>query len=333
MDWDKGLTIAYRMMIVDPVTWRDTEEVKMIKGSASSTNENLRQSADITVSDFERKCEKYIRVWLEAEQSGSASRVALFTGLANAPEASIGTSTKEVTLSCHSVLKPADIPLERGWYAPAGMLGGDVIKSMLSVTPAPVIVQPGSPALKDYIIAEDDENHLTMTDKVLKAIGWRMWITGYGEIMVGPPADEPSATFGEDYDVIKQPVEPNDTWFGIPNVFKAVSGDMAAVARDDSPDSAVSTVNRGREVWSTETDCLLNDGESLEQYSQRRLKEEQQDSGSMKYDRRFHPDVFPSGLVRIHYPEYGLNGLFYVESQDMEFNTEASVSEEVSIWV
>ena len=61
IDWSKGLTVVYRLMLMDPVTWRDTEEIGMIKGGASRTNEGLRQSADITVSDFERQVERYVR--------------------------------------------------------------------------------------------------------------------------------------------------------------------------------------------------------------------------------------------------------------------------------
>ena len=333
IDWSKGLTVVYRLMLMDPVTWRDTEEIGMIKGGASRTNEGLRQSADITVSDFERQVERYVRVWLETEQGGASSRDALFTGIANAPGESIGTSRKEIELDCHSVLKPAEIPLERGWYAPAGMPGADVIKQLLEITGAPLEIEGESPALEDYIIAEDDEDHITMTDKILKVMGWRLRITGLGKIIVGPPAQEPVVMFGEEYDVIKPPVEPRDNWSEIPNVFKAISGDMVAIARDDSEDSVFSTVNKGREVWMTESDCVLNTGESLEQYAWRRLKEEQKKAGTMEYDRRFHPDVMPSDLVRINYPGHNLAGLFYVNSQDIEFDTELSTSEEVSVWV
>ena len=69
-----------------------------------------------------------------------------------------------------------------------------------------------------------------------------------------------------------------------------------------------------------------------EQYALRRLKEEQKRAGSLDYDRRFDPDAVPSDLIRIHYPDYGLTGTFYIESQDMDFDTKASVSEEVSVW-
>lgn len=333
MNWDKGFIATYHMNLVNPVTWRDQGAVKMLSGSTSRTNEGLRQMADITVSDFERKCEKYVRVWLEAEQGGDAARVDLFTGIANAPSESIGTCRTEVDLECYSVLKPVEgIPLERGWYAPAGMPGGELIKNLLSVTPAPVLIHEGSPVLTDYIIAEDNENRLTMTDKILQAIGWRLRINGSGLIEVGPMPQRISATFGEERDMIEAPIKPSDTWFQTPNAFRAISGDSAAVAMDSSAESALSIVNRGREVWEVESDCSLNDGESLEQYALRRLREEQKRAGSLDYERGFDPDAVPSDLIRIHYPEYGLTGTFYIESQDMDFDTKASVSEEVSVW-
>lgn len=333
MDWSKGYIAEYYISIVDPASWRDGERIEVKSGSTSRTDEGLRQSADISVGSFDKSTEHWIRVWLNVEQDGASEHVPLFTGLASVPSESIGTSTKNVPLECYSVLKPAeDIRLERGWYAPAGMSGEEIIKNLLSVTPAPVEVEKGSPLLMDYIIAEDNENRLTMTDKILKAIGWRLRIAGDGRIIVGPPPTEPVCVFGDEYDVIQGPVEVGDDWYKCPNVFRAISGDMAAVARDDSEDSPLSTVNRGREVWGEESSCDLNDGESLEEYAARRLKEEQRVIKDLAYKRAFRPDVLPSDVIRLHYPGYGITGQFLVSSHDIEFNKETTVSEEVCVW-
>ena len=333
MDWSKGYIAEYYISIVDPASWRDGERIEIKSGSASRTDEGLRQSADISVSSFDRNREHWIRAWMNVEQNGSSSHVALFTGIASAPGKSIGTSSNDIPLECYSVLKPAeDTLLERGWYAPAGMSGGDLIRNLLAVTPAPVEVEEGSPLLVDYIVAEDNENHLSMTDKVLKAIGWRLRITGDGRILVGPQPTKPVCVFGEEFDVVQGPVEMNDDWYRCPNVFRAVSGDIAAIARDDSEDSSLSTVNRGREVWMEETDCDLNDDESLEEYAARRLKEEQQAVRSFSYKRGFNPEVLPTDMIRLHYPEYGITGLFCIKTNDIEFNDTTSVSEEVNVW-
>lgn len=333
MDWSKGYIAEYYISIVDPASWRDSERIEIKSGSASRTDEGLRQSADISVSSFDRKKEQWIRAWMNVEQNGSSEHVPLFTGIASVPGESIGTSSRNIPLECYSVLKPAeDVLLERGWYAPAGMSGEDLIRNLLAVTPAPVEVEEGSPLLVDYIVAEDNENHLSMTDKILKAIGWRLRITGDGRILVGPQPTKPVCVFGEEFDVVQGPVEMNDDWYRCPNVFRAVSGDIAAIARDDSEDSSLSTVNRGREVWMEETDCDLNDDESLEEYAARRLKEEQQTVRSFSYKRGFDPEVLPTDMIRLHYPEYGITGLFCIKTNDIEFNDTTSVSEEVNVW-
>jgi hypothetical protein len=334
MDYSKGYIAEYYIALVDPSSWRDRERIEIKKGSVAETSEGLRQSADMAVSSFDRTKEHIVRAYLNAEQLGASDRVPLFTGFASAPKESVGTCVNDIPLECYSVLKPAeDVLLEHGWYAPAGMNCGEIIKQLLTVTPAPVDIEPGAPALTDYIVAEENENHRTMTDKVLKAMGWRLRITGEGRIKVGPMPKEPVAVFGDEYDIIKAPIDINDDWFDCPNVFRAVSGDMVATARDDSKDSALSTVNRGREVWMEETDCKLNENESLEEYAYRRLREEQKRVKSMAYKRGFVPGVMPTDLIRIHYPEYGITGLFQVGSFNIEMSPETNVSEEVNAWI
>lgn len=333
MDWSKGYIAEYYISIVDPASWRDSERIEIKSGSASRTDEGLRQSADIAVSSFDREREHWIRAWMNVEQNGSSEHVPIFTGIASVPGKTIGTSTNNVPLECYSVLKPAeDVFLEKGWYAPAGMSGGDLIRSLLAVTPAPVEVEEGSPLLVDYIVAEDKENHLTMVDKILKVIGWRLRITGEGHILVGPQPTKPVCVFGDEFDVVRGPVEMNDDWYKCPNVFRAVSGDMAAVARDDSEDSPLSIENRGREVWMEESDCDLNDNESLEEYAARRLKEEQQTILALSYSRGYVPEVLPTDMIRLHYPEYGITGTFCIKTNDIEFNDTTTVSEEVDTW-
>lgn len=334
MDWSKGYIAEYYIALVDPSSWRDRERIEIKKGSVAETDEGLRQSADMAVSSFDKTEERYVRAYLNAEQNGSSEHIPLFTGLASVPKESVGTCVNDIPLECYSVLKPAeDVLLEHGWYAPAGMSGGDIIRQLLAATPAPVDVEPGAPALTDYIVAEDNENRLTMIDKILKAMGWRLWITGEGRIKVGAMPTKPVAVFGDEYDIIKAPIDIDDDWFDCPNVFRAVSGDMVATARDDSRDSALSTVNRRREVWMEETDCDLNENESLEEYARRRLREEQRRVRSMAYKRGFVPGIAPSDLIRIHYPEYGITGLFQVGSYNIDMSPETNVSEEVNAWI
>lgn len=320
------------MAIVDSRTWNDTESLGITGGSISRTGSGLRQSADIDCPKYETGAERWIRIWMDTRQNGNAEHTAMFTGLACSPSIHLDGNMKETPLECYSVLKPADdIMLQRGWYAPAEMNGALMVKNMLKeAIPAPVTIEGESPSLQQAIIAEDGETVLTMTDKILAAIGWRMIINGLGIVTLCEQAKTAYVEFGREFDVIETEVEIEQDWFGCPNVFRAVSDGMTAIARDDSENSDLSTVVRGREVWMEETNCDMNDSESIEEYAMRRLAEEQKKSTKISYSRRFHPDVNIGDLVRLDYPAQGLQGIYRVNEQTIEIEYGARTSEEVS---
>lgn len=331
MDWSKGFSASYYMAIIDKRTWNDASRREITGGSISRSGSGLRQSADIDCPGYEPGTEQWIRVWLDVRQNGAAEHVAVFTGLACSPSIKRDGNIKEIPLECYSVLKPADdVMLQRGWYIAAGMNGAQMAASMLQeVIPAPVIVEGSSPALQQAIIAEDGETVLSMVDKILDAIGWQLRIDGMGTVTLRDISDEPVATFGTDYDIVETEIQIEQDWFDCPNVFRAVSDDMTAIARDDSESSPLSTVTRGREIWMEETNCDMNDGESIEEYSIRRLKEEQQKSTRVTYNRRFHPDVMTGDMIRLNYPAQELQGNYRVSDQTIQLEHGARTEEEV----
>ena len=330
MDWSKGYSASYYLSIIDPATWRDIERIEITGGSISRTASGLRQSADITCTLFDTTKEKWVRVWLVASQKDGVAHEALFTGLTSVPEQNYDGNRIEYPLACYSVLKPAeDVILPRGWFAPQGWLASDVIKNLLSVTPAPVETADVSPALADNIIAESGESNLSMVNKILNAVNWRMKIDGDGTIRIGPWASEVSQTFGIHNDVIQLKVALKADWFSCPNCFRAMSGDQNAVARDDDPDSMLSTVSRGREIWKEESDVRLGSDEGLDQYAKRRLAELQSFTHVVNYDRRFDPAVNVTDVVQLQYPGQGLTDKYIVSSQSITLGHGATVSEEV----
>lgn len=331
MDWRKGFSARYYLTTLDEITWRDVSKVEIIGGSVDRQLTGLRESASIDCINFGVGTEQWVRIWLDARQAGDTQHVPLFTGLATSPEKSIDGNLVSNTLECYSVLKPAeDILLDRGWYAPAGISGSHIIKQLLKVTPAPVVEEEFAPVLSQSIIAEEGESHLSMVDKILKAINWRLRITGNGIISIESKPSSPTINMNcLDNDIIEPQVSSNRDWYSCPNVFRAVQNDLMGVARDDSLDSVLSTVNRGREVWMEETNCSINAGETIAEYALRRLKEEQSVDMTIKYDRRFVPDVVPSDIVRLHYPEQLIDGLFEVVVQNISLGYGSKVSEEV----
>lgn len=332
MDWSKGFSALYHMTIVDPVTWRDIEILDITGGSVDRSDSGLMHSADLDCVNFPYTNETYIRVYLDARQEGSSEHVALFTGLATTPDDDFEGTIKRNTLQCYSVLKAAeDVLLPRGWYAPAGIDAAVLLDRLLSVLPAPVTIEDGTPRLQSSIVADDEDSHLSMAEKILAAINWRMRITGYGEIAILPQPDEITATFDPlENDCIETEITVSHDWYSCPNVFRAIDEDLTAVARDDSEDSPFSTINRGREIWMQDTSCDLADNESIGQYALRRLREEQSRAISGEYTRRFSPDIMPGDLIFLKYPKQGLNGTYRVTSQSIELTHGARTSEEVS---
>ena len=329
MDWSKGFSGAYYASEVDKRTWKDIDRFEITGGSIEFTDEGLRSSADIDCVRYDKGREIWVRIWMDARQEGDASHVALFTGLACAPDRDVNGNYETNKVKCYSVLQPCEsVLLERGWYAPAGVSAETVMKDLLTTTPAPVEVIGTTPNLDDNIVAEEGENHLSMVEKILTAIGWRMQISGEGHIIISENADSESMIMSKDYDIIQTSFTESYDWYSAPNVFRAVT-DTRTVTKKDESDGPLSIESRGREIWMEETDCNLSDGESLEGYAERRLKEEQAVAREVSYTRRYVPDVMPSDIVRICYPKQGVDGKFYISSQGISLGQGAPVSEEV----
>lgn len=332
MDWAKGYSSEYYMTVVDPATWRDVSRIEITGGSIKRDTEGLMQSASVDCINYPSGTERWVRVWLDTKQAGQNGHEPLFTGLATSPEQNWDGYRQANAVECYSVLKPAaDVYLMLGWYAPAGMSGAGVIRNLLSVTPAPVTIEGESPVLSAHIIAESKETHLSMVQKILTAIGWRMRITGDGRISVGPSSDIPMETFDPaGNDMIETRIDIKRDWYQCPNVFMAIQDDITAIAKDETSDSILSVANRGREVWIQETGCDTSDNESLEQYALRRLKEEQQVKQTASYSRRYVPDVYPGDVVLMRYTEQGLAGIYHVSSQSIRLSHEAKTDEEIT---
>lgn len=332
MNWNKGFSAQYYATFVDPITWRDTERFEITGGTVKRSDSGLHCSADVDCIRYSQQSERWVRIWMDTRQKGSDAHVAIFTGLATAPERAINGNMEENQLACYSVLKSAqDVLLPLGYYAPAGINGGQLVKQLLSAsTPAPVDIIGYLPALSQYIVAEDNENHLSMAEKILAATNGRLRVKGDGGIEVCWMATDISGRFDPlNNDSIEPKLKAVNDWYKCPNVFRAVMDDTSAVARDDNPNSPLSTVNRGREVWMEEKDCDLAENETLAEYAERRLREEQRHYLEVDYDRRFNPDILPSDLVNLNYPAQKINGNFYITSQSISLSYGARTSEEV----
>lgn len=330
MNYGAGFKATFYAVVIDPLSWTEQSRLELKSGSVKREKDGLRQTGDFDVTDFDQTEEAWIRVYMDARQDDNVSHNALFTGIVSAPEKKIEGAAVTRPLECYSVLKPCeDIVLERGWYAGAGENGAAVLRKLLNVTPAPIEVEADAPALSDYIVAEDGETALSMTDKVLDAMSWRLIIAGDGTIHIGAKPTEPAAVFSATgADVIETSLSIKRDWFSCPNVFRATSGNLIAVARDDDPESRLSTVARGREIMMAEDNVTLSSDEGIAEYAARRLKEEQQVAESAEYSRRYVPDLNIGDIVKLAYSE--LQGEYEVDEQSIELTYNGRTSETIT---
>lgn len=344
VDFDRGFSASYYANFVDPASWLDmiddseNRRLNITGGAIKRVTTDLRESADVNCTHYTDKRERLIRVWLDTIQGSDLGHTALFTGYSTSPGRDFDGTYEANTLQCYSVLKPAqDMLLPRGYYAPVDVDGTILVRNLLKCTGAPIEIVSESSELDDkrrrlrqVIIAESGETHLTMADRVLDAMNWRLLIDGYGRITICPYSDTPVASYDSiSRDILLPTIKVEYDWYDVPNVVRAIFNNESSEARDENPDSPFSIVSRGREVWYEESNVVLNDNESLNDYAIRRLKELQRVSTSISYDRRYDPNVRPSDAIDLNFPRQDISGKYLVTSQTIDLGYGATTSEEV----
>lgn len=331
MDWTQGYSARYYLSILDRETLRDIDRIEITGGSIKRSLTDLRESADLKCNRYQSDKEEYIRVWLDTNQNGESSHTPLFTGLATSPSNKYSGQILNNSVQCYSLLKIAqDVLLPRGWYAPTEANGGKLVKDLLSIIGVPIKMGGNSPSLSQAIIAEGAENHLSMADKILDAMNWRLRLDGYGFIYLEPVSIDAKTSFDSNLnDIIETEISITYDWYNAPNVVRATLDNDYAIARDDDPASPLSTVSRGREVWVEDSNVQLNTNETLAEYSYRALREYQNVTTNISYNRRYYPEIFPGDVIRINYPAQKIQGNFLITDQSIALGYNATTSEEV----
>lgn len=336
MDWNTGYSALFELKTVDPISFADNGSFDFISGTIDRTNSGLMESGDLTMMENPGEC--LIRIYLKAKQGASGARIPIFTGLTSAPERKLDGKRITYEVECYSVLKPIDdILIPIGYYAPAGSDGTQLVQSLLSVGPAPVVVDDDGPYLAESIVAEDSQSRLDVAWMILKAIGWRLRIEGDGTIHICEMASASSAVFDMlNNDVIEPNVTDSQDWFSVPNCIRVINGSRYVEYIDDDAESSVSTVSRQAtrggtgQIWMSDSAAGLSSGESLVGYALRILSEAQSPARTIKYTRRFQPDIFVGDWVTLHLPAVGIDGIFKITKQSIELGYGCRTDEEVT---
>ena len=325
MNWTDRFTAGFYATTVDPITWGDIDRFEIGDGSSiSRVSTSIRENAELKL-DFVMKSEQLIRIYMDAVQGQDAVHEPLFTGYATSPKYSLNGQLKEQNAPCYGVLKSvSDIKLPLGWYASKGRVATDIIKELLLNLRTNIAEYP--PKLSKYIVAENNETNLTMTDKILDAIGWVMQVDGNGVVQLKPKPVEPTLIVSPYNDIVEENVDIEQDIFYVPNVLRVLYNDNVEVAYDNDANSIYSIPRRGREIWEQEEISELSEDTSLTLYAKRRLKELQNAGKQIKYARRFIPELYVQDVIEFRYPN--TEGIYRITSQKLELSHNCRTSEE-----
>lgn len=306
-DWAQSYTAKWRMVSVNPKTWGDDDDLVVLDSISLSKNATdsvpLLETATVktTVGLGERVPSGWYRLQMDTTFSdGSIERVNLATLLFERTSGSINYNVDQQTLKGQSVLKPAsDRLMIAGEFVPKGYDGARWVADHLGeCVNAPIEVVGGFEVNEHYVF-DDDTSYLKACWKLLDAAGWVIRIDGTGSIQIVEKPKNPSLVLDRaNSNIVIPGIDYDEDYSKVPNRYYAIRGSRAAVAVNDDPDSPTSVVQKGRYIDYTDRDVIQVNGESLQQYANRKLEEASIVTVTHDYQREYWPDVVPMDLVR-----------------------------------
>ena len=338
MDFTRPYTASWRIMRVDEDTWQGVSE---LSGAVSATISRdctdsvpLLESASVEVdldAEFE---EGWYRIEAICTQDGGTETIPLATVLLTEGSGKLNRGLRTASLDGSSVLQPAaDEKFDHGSYAPKGADGAQIAAQILSSVCAAPVETVGGFTLSDHVVYDLGATYLEGVWAILDSAGWCIRITEDGTIRICEKPSEP------DLDVpiispsiIMPEISYESGTTSVPNVYIAIDGEQRAEAVNDDPASQTSTVSRGRRIVVVDSSPSRVNGESLQAYARRRLKESRT-VASMKigYRREYHPGIVPLDILHANIPDYGIDGNFRVMSQTVTLAQGIDVEEKSGI--
>lgn len=334
--WEEPYTATCHLYTVDKDTWETENEIGKIRSfsiTRSATEdvpllESCSMQLDIAPKDD--PVEGWYRMVAHISQGGRIERHPLMTFLRQDGERALSNTSSVVTCTGYSVLKPADLMrIDRGYYVPKGVRGPEFVRDLLREggVVAPIHVK-GSFDLTSYLVFDLDSTYIQAAWQVLDANSWVMFIDANGEITISEKPDDPVLVLDRaNAKLVKTGGKKSVDNAEVCNRYFAIDGDAHAVAVNDLPESRMSVQNRGLYSDIIDSSPALVDGESLDRYAMRMLKENSIVTHKYQYERRYWPDILPFSIVRASLGSIGMIGDLRVLSQTITFQKGLKVSE------
>lgn len=339
IDWSQSYSAILRVFRVNRDTWADAEQIENVDSIEVSrtTDGELIESGGMDITgDFSSD---YYRITLTAVQDNDVERVDIATMLFDVNSGEVNYGTTKQSAEGFSVLYPASkTTMLAGEYAPAGVDGAEYAAQLLRDTiNAPVKVE-GSFTLNDNVVHEIGSNVLEAVWSVLNAGpdgGFCIQIDGRGVVHILPMPKEPALTIDTTNARLLTPgIQYDRDMSEIPNRYVVLVDGMKTIATNEDPGSPVSTVARGYTVDQTDESPLPVNGETINDYAVKMLKQASVLNDVRTYTREYAPDVNVFSIVRASID--GLEGDLRVQNQTIKCEhgivVEEQANREVKLW-
>lgn len=340
IDWFSSMQQTFEYYMVDPGTWMDIQKIATVKESSITRDNDTDTLGSATIDLTEQIGECYVRIYLIAIQNGETAKVPLGTFLVQTPSDSYDGKVHAISADAYTPLKELkENPMPLGYSLKKG---DNILDSAYLLCSenlrAPVIRTKSNKILEVDFVANTDDKYITFVKDLLGNANYELGLDDLGQVLFLPKQDittlQPVVTFDDGNSSILMPdVTVTKDLYDIPNVVELTysNGHMTYSTRvvNDSTDSPVSTVNRGRELIYRVINPSLTGSftkEQIDEYARQVLKSLSTVENTISYTHGYYP-VRVGDCVYLDYTKAGIHTKAKVVSQTIKCQLGCPVSE------
>lgn len=341
VDWTKTMQQTYEFYQVDPETWGNTEIIDTIESCTITRDSSNETKGHASVRCSEELEECYMRIYLIVIQNGYRFMEPLGTYLLQTPSVSFNGKRKSITADAYSpLLELKEKYPAVGYSAYSGDRILDLAERLCSENMrAPVVGADSTKTLISDFVADLSDTMLSYLTDLIAEAGYSFDVDPMGEVLFSKDADigslRPVWTYTDDNSSILLPTISDDRdMYGLPNVVEVVYSDehqyLISTVTNNSVDSPISTVNRGRQVVYRVANPSISGTPTqsiLDAYAKQLLRNLSCLEHTITYTHGYCP-VRVGDCVRLNYTRAGMeNVIAQVTSQTIECQTGCTVEE------
>ena len=321
-DWTSSMQQTFEYYIVNPTTWKDTEQITNVISSTITRDAEAETLGSASFDITESVGECYIRVYLIIIQNGVRWKLPLGTFLVQTPSSSFDGRVRKVTMDAYTPL----LELKEN-FPPIGYFTAkdenileNAVKLIDDHARAPVVITEDDATIPYDFISNTEDTWLSYISDLIANAKYSFDLDEMGRILLSKRQDiaslQPVWTYEDGENSILYPDQDMEhDLYGIPNVVEVIysknSENFYVRVTNDDPNSPTSTINRGREIVYRDTSpdvTGIPTEEQIKEYAEQLLRDLSTVEYTISYMHGYCP-VRIGDCVRINSKRAGLTDI------------------------